>query len=217
MLQYALYKRLQRVLRRQCSYTAHATKRRAGLYRGVSCDCSHSAANDTRPIQSTITPPAPRWSVSQYRSTSSTYQIPPSRRTLYRSSQPPYYNKVYKGAECSPCYSSMPDSAAYRRPCQPGGVSSHRLRIAGKCCALRTRRCVSVSTCTRSARRRSRCFPRPAACSLAPGQQSGRAFWHPPPGGAVQQERRNGRRGTIDGSRRSSFSGFRPIANRGQQ
>lgn len=38
--------------------------------------------------------------------------------TLHRSAQPPYYNKVYKGAAC---YRSMPDSAADRRPCQPGG------------------------------------------------------------------------------------------------
>lgn len=27
----------------------------------------------------------------------SAYQIPPPRRTLYRSAHPPYYNKVYKG------------------------------------------------------------------------------------------------------------------------
>lgn len=33
-----------------------------------------------------------------------------------------------------PCYRSMPDSATHRRPCQPGGVNSYRLRIAGKCC-----------------------------------------------------------------------------------
>lgn len=38
----------------------------------------------------------------------------------------------------------------------------------------------------------SRYFPRPAACDLAPGQQS----------------RRGGRRGTIDGSRRNSFRAF---------
>ena len=44
----------------------------------------------------------------------------------------------------------------------------------------------------------SRCFPRPAACTLAPGQQSGA-------GGAVQQQGRGGRRGTIGDSRRISF------------
>ena len=34
----------------------------------------------------------------------------------------------------------------------------------------------------------SRYFLRPAACSLAPGQRSGRAVWHPPPGEAVQRQ-----------------------------
>ena len=59
------YERLQRVLCHPCSYTANAIKQRTELYSGVSCDCSYSAANDTRPIQSTITQLAPRWSVSQ--------------------------------------------------------------------------------------------------------------------------------------------------------
>lgn len=36
MLQYATYKRLQRVLRSQCSYTAHAAKQRTWLCSGVS-------------------------------------------------------------------------------------------------------------------------------------------------------------------------------------
>ena len=60
----------------------------------------------------------------------------------------------------------------------------------------------------------SRCFPRPAAGGLAPGQQSGRAP--------------STRRGSpVVGQRRAArnhwrlsphlFSGFRPIANRGQQ
>lgn len=31
------------------------------------------------------------------------------------------------------CYGSMPDSAAYCRPCQPVGVSSCRMWIVGKC------------------------------------------------------------------------------------
>lgn len=54
----------------------------------------------------------------------------------------------------------------------------------------------------------SRCFPCPAACSLAPGQRSGRVFWHSPPGGAVQRQGRGGRRGTIGGSRRIFFRAF---------
>lgn len=80
-------------------YTANAVKPRTGLCRRFSCDLSHSTAADTRPTQAAIIPPAPRLSVSQRRSTSSTYQIPTTRRTLHRSAQPPYYNKVYKSAE----------------------------------------------------------------------------------------------------------------------
>lgn len=97
------------------SYTTYATKRRTGLYRRFSCGLSHLTAHNTRPAQAAIMPPAPR-------------------RTLYRSTQPPYYNKVYKGATVCPCYRSMPDSAAHRRPCKPGGVGSCRVWIAGKCC-----------------------------------------------------------------------------------
>lgn len=40
---------------------------------------------------------------------------------------------------------------------------------------------------------------------------------HTPPGGAVQQQERGRRRGTIGGKPPLLFSGFRPIANRGQQ
>lgn len=80
-------------------YTAHATKQRTRLYRGFSCNYARSTARDTRPTQAAIIPLVPRWSVSQHRSTSSTYQIPTTRRTLHRSAQPPYYNKVYKSAE----------------------------------------------------------------------------------------------------------------------
>lgn len=79
------------------NYTANDAKRRTGLYSGFSCNYANSTAHNTRQTQAAIIPPAPRWSVSQRRSTSSTYQIPPPRRTLCRSAQPPYYNKVYKG------------------------------------------------------------------------------------------------------------------------
>lgn len=98
-----------------------AIQTHTSVYSGFSCDCALLTANDTRPTQAAIIPPVQRWSVSQRRSTSSTYQIPPPRRTLYRSAQTAYYNKVYKGASVRTCYGSMPDGAAYRRPCQPGG------------------------------------------------------------------------------------------------
>lgn len=95
--------------------------------------------------------------------------------TLYSSAQTAYYNKVYKGAGVRTCYGSTPDGAAYRRPCQPGGLQS------------------------------------------GTGQRSGRTGWHPQPGGAVQQF--GARRAARNHWRLSPylFSGFRPIANRGQQ
>lgn len=118
--------------------------------------------------------PVPRWSVSQRRSISSAYQIPATRWTLYRPAQPPYYNKVYKGAAVCLCYRSMPDGATHRRPCQPGGVSM--LPTPG----------ISMA-------------PGWPGISLAlcflPGTAA-RNHWRLPP---------------------YLFSGFRPIANRGQQ
>lgn len=102
LLQCSQYKRLQRVLFRSCSYTAHTAKRHTWLYRRFSCDFPYSTARDTRPTKAAIIPCATRWSTSQRRSTSSAYQIPAPRRTLYSSAQPPYYNKVYKGAAVRP-------------------------------------------------------------------------------------------------------------------
>lgn len=93
------------------------------------------------------------------RCTSTNTQIPPPHRTLYRAGQPPYYNKVYKGAWVRPVMDS----------------------------------CQTVQHITDHAS--------PAAGDLAPDQRGGHG----------------GRRGTIDGYRRISFSGFRPIANRGHQ
>lgn len=110
--------------------------------------------------------PARRWRVYKQAQHLHRYQIPTPRQTLYRSAQPPYYNKVY---------------------------------IRVQRCALlwiHVRRC-SI-TQTMPARR----------------TESTRHF---PPGGAARQQERGGQRGTIDGCRRISFSGFRPIANRGQQ
>ena len=72
-------------------------------------------------VSSYAVQPARRWRTHQRTNRLYQYQITPPRRTLYRSAQPPYYNKVYKSSG-APCYRSMPDGAAYRRPCQPGGV-----------------------------------------------------------------------------------------------
>ena len=46
---------------------------------------------------------------------------------------PPIIIMYIRGCRGAPCCGSMPDGAAYRRPCQPGGVNSYRVRIAGKC------------------------------------------------------------------------------------
>ena len=71
------------------------------LYRSFSVDLLHSSAHNTTAIQAAYTPP---------------------RRTLCRLAQPPYYNKVYKGAAVRPCRGSMPDRATHRRLCQSGGA-----------------------------------------------------------------------------------------------
>ena len=57
------------------SYTVHAAKRHTELYSGLSGYLPHSNAADTRPTQAAIIPPAPHWSTSQRRNTSSAYQI----------------------------------------------------------------------------------------------------------------------------------------------
>lgn len=96
--------RLQRLSCCQCNYTATTSKAFTGLCSGLSADLPYSSAHGTAYTRAAYIPPAPR-------------------RTRCRPAQPPYYNNVYKGARVRPCYGSMPDGAAYRRPCQPGGVS----------------------------------------------------------------------------------------------
>lgn len=117
----APYKRLKRVLCRQCSfYTAHAIKQHAGLYRRFSRNLYRSDAADTRPTQADIIPPAPRWSVSQHRSTSSAYQdtnAPPGRCTGQHSH--PIIIRYIKGQRCAPVMD--PCQTVQHRPCQPGG------------------------------------------------------------------------------------------------
>lgn len=115
----AAHKRSQRVLRRPCSYTANAAKQRTGLYRRFSCDLPHSTAANNRPTQAAIIPPAGRWNSYARPDALHRYQIPAQRWTLHSLAQPPYYNKVYKGA-------------AHRKPCQPGGLQSGTLHPAGK-------------------------------------------------------------------------------------
>lgn len=106
-------------------YTASTSKQFTWLSRSVSVDLTHSSAHNTAATQADYAPPAPRWRA--YRQALHLHQYPETAATpdAAQLSAAAYYNKVYKGA-------------AYRKPCQPGGVSSYRVRIAGKCCTRRT-------------------------------------------------------------------------------
>lgn len=147
-------------------------KMRAGLCRRFSCDYARSTIHDTRPTQTAIIPHTTRWSTSQRRSASSTYQIPAATpRRCTAQHRPPIIIMYIRVQGCAACYGSMPDGATYRRPYQPGGVSSYRLRIAGK---RYTQRVSPAAGARRAARNHWRLSPH-------------------------------------------LFSGFRPIANRGQQ
>ena len=171
----------------------------------------HSTAANNRPTQAAIIPPASRWSVSQRRGASSTYRIPTPRRTPHRSAEPPYYNNVYKGAGVRPCYESMPDGAAYHRPCQPGGVDrwqvlhpAHLLR--GQCLHLYSVNPATVSTLLTPGGLRSNAGPAVRAHRLAPSTRRGS------PAAGTRRAARNHWRLSPQ-----LFSGFRPIANKGQQ
>ena len=123
---------------------------------------------------------APRWMAYQRTKHLYRYQIPPPRRTLCRAAQPPYYNKVYKGAAARPVMNS----------CQTVQHIANHASPAG-----------------------SRCFLRPAACT---GTGSAVRAHHPP-GGTVQRQGRGTAARNHWRLPPHHFSGFRPIANRGQQ
>ena len=94
----ATHKRLRWSFCRQCNYTVKTSKPFAGLYSGVPVDLTHSSGHNTAATQAAYTPPATRWRAYRQVLHLHQYQIPPQRRTLHSSSQPPYYNKVYKSA-----------------------------------------------------------------------------------------------------------------------
>lgn len=114
-------------------------------------------------------PPAPRWSTHTRRNTSSTYQIPTPRRTLCRSAQPPYYNKVYKSA---------PLLWIHARQCSTSQTMQTRL---GQLLPSADRWQVLHPAHLLRGQRLHLCKVSPAACNLAPvsgqgapgGQSSG--------------------------------------------
>jgi hypothetical protein len=158
----ATYKRLRRVLCCQCSYTAHTTKQRTGLYSGVSCYLPHSTAADARPTQTAIIPHTPR-------------------RTLCSSTQTAYYNNVYKRVQHTADHASPAGSA----PTVCRSLASAAPGVPAEGSAP------------------------PPVQGQPGGLRSGTgSACRPPPGRAVQQQGRGGRRGTIDGYRRISFRAF---------
>lgn len=161
-------------------YTTNATKHRTGLYKRFSCNLPHSTAYNTRPTQAAIIPPVPRWSVSQRRNTSSTYQIQAPHRDAIQVSAAAYYNNVYTGAAVRPLL------WIHARRCSISQTMPARRGSVPTVCGLLT----SADTLSAAQARRT---------------ESTRHF---PPGGAVRQQERGGRRGTIDGYCRISFRAF---------
>lgn len=191
---------IQAFTARFVSYTANAAKQCTELCRGFSGDCARSTVHNTKPTQAAIIPLAPRWSVSQRRSTSKTYQNQRHARTMCRPAQPPYYNNVYKGARVRPLLwlharrcsisQTMPARQGQLLPSVNHWQVLHPAHLLGG---------VSVSTCTGSARRL-------AIWHRVSGQGAPAGTFYP----AEQSSSRGrgGRRGTIDGYRRISFLAF---------
>lgn len=128
------------------NYTAHAAKQRTGLYSGFSCDCARSTAydtsHDTRPAKAGVIPPATRWRAYTRPDALNRYQIPPPRKGAAQVNTTVYYNKVYKRVQgCAPVMD----------PCQTVQRIADHASQAGSAPTV----CggVSISTCTRLARR----------------------------------------------------------------
>lgn len=107
----APYKRLQRILFRPCSlYRKHCKTAYRALQRLFMRFVPlnrRKYQTDTSGYNTTCTTLE---RITHARTACTRYQIPPPRRTLYRSTQPPYCYNVYKGA-------------TDLKPCKPGGVS----------------------------------------------------------------------------------------------
>lgn len=96
-------------------YTASVQKAFTGRYRGVSVNLAHFSGHNTAATQANYAPPAPRWSVSQRRSTSSAKpEIPAPRRTPYRPAQPPIIIRYIRGAQTMPARRSLDVSHVQR-------------------------------------------------------------------------------------------------------
>lgn len=95
----ATRKRLQRVLCCSCNLyrTRYKTAHKAlqGIFLQL---CPLNSPRHQTDTSGYNTACATLERITHARTACTRYQIPPPRRTLYRSTQPPYYNNVYKGA-----------------------------------------------------------------------------------------------------------------------
>lgn len=122
--------------------TVHRALQGLFLLFAVFCRCRVAGAS------SYTAPPVPRWSVYQRPDALHRYQTPTPRRILHRSAQPPYYNKVYKGAGVRPVMD----------PCQTVQHTADHASPAGSLCLPRPAACNLA----------------PVSSQGAPGQSSGR-------------------------------------------
>ena len=155
------------------NYTAHATKQRAGLYSGISCDCIRSTAHDSRPTHADIIPPAPRWRA--YTRPKRLQHIPDTTATPGRCTgrHRPLIIIMYIRGQ------TMPAAAGHLLPCAD---------------------CWKVLTACQQHRPGAPAEGQPGGVSMlpAPGglrsgtgsavNQGGAASWHTTPGGAVQRQ-----------------------------
>lgn len=116
------YKRLQRLLYHPCSYRQHLKTAHRALQRlflrlyplnRPRYQTDKSGYNTARVTLERITAP-PAHTRYQRR----------AGRFAGQHSRPIIIMYIRGGGQrCAPCYGSMPDGAAYSRPCKPGGVS----------------------------------------------------------------------------------------------
>ena len=120
----AKYKRLQHSLYHPCNYTTQTPKPFAWLYSGFSFNLRYSSAHNTAATQAAYTHlhPAGWHTVKRYTCTDTRYYRRAGRCTGHSSR--PIIIRYIRVQLCAPCYRSMPDSAAYRRPCQRQRVSA---------------------------------------------------------------------------------------------
>lgn len=130
-------------------YTATEPKPFTELCSGVSADFTHSSAHNTAVTQAAYAPPATHWRAYRQALHLHRYQIPPPRRTLYKSAQPPIIIRYIRGAQTMPARRGLRLSCVDRWQVlhrahllrgsapppvqgQPGGLRSDTLHPAGQ-------------------------------------------------------------------------------------